>query len=217
MRVKYLLLLFVILFVCSEGVSKGQSTESTIRAMVDSFEQEKPSSSNKIRAIGSAFVIKVKTQDDFDAINDNITKAVVAGKTNIKVKLANGLFCYCENHILRKNENYPNVSITIEGRKHTILTSDQGLTNGSSTIQSAWREMLYANGPIEIIDEGKKLCIIPYTDQFVFLGKTHFTKIQVTEWFRAPIYEVQRIDDKGFYFVASDLQKTALMVAAATM
>lgn len=210
MRVKYLSLLFLILFVCCEGISKGQSTEKSIGAAVNSLEQVKPASTNNVHVIGCSFVIKVKTQNDFDAINDNITKAVVAGKTNIKVKIANGLFRFRENHILRRNEDLSNVSITIEGRKHTILTSDQGLTNDRATIQSVWCEMFYANGAVEIIDESKKQCMIPYSNQFVLHGKSHFTKIQVTEWFRAPVYEVQKIDDKGIYFVASDLQKTSI-------
>lgn len=207
MRLKHLSVLFVIIFACYGSISKGQSTETIIGLKVNSLEQVRPDPENIVYAIGRTFVINVKTQKEFDAINDIISKAIAEGKTNIIIKIANGMFRFRENHILRKNDNYPNVSITIEGRNHTILTSDESLINDNQPIQSAWQDMLYAEGAIEIIDESQKLCKLPYSNYLDLHDGHRFSWIQVTEWFRAPIYEVRNIDEKGIYFVASDLQR----------
>lgn len=210
MHVRFLYVLFALIFVCCDITTWGQEAKNPIRTILDSLDKVQPVPCRVVKPSGRTYVIKVKTQDDFDALNDNISKAICKGETNIRVKLGCGMFLFHENHILRRNENKPNVSIIIEGRKKTILTSDKGGANKLSTILNPWQDMEYAEGQIEVINEGKKLCKIPFPNHFSQNERINFTKVQITEWFRAPIYKVQHIDKTGVCFVASDLQTASV-------
>lgn len=210
MRQKILCILFAALFVCCEGISRGQGSETYIRAAVDSLDRIEPQPLRTVKPLGRAFTINVKTQTDFDRLNSTITEALQAGETNIRVKIGNGKFRYHENHILRRDEKRPEVSITVEGKRRTVLTSDGGSITVGGEIQECWQEMVYADGQIVVVDAGRKWCRIPYNNHLTKAERARIKKVQVTEWFRAPVYEVEKVDDGGVYFVATDLQETAI-------
>ena len=201
---KYWEFLFVLFFICCEGIVKGQSADSSISSLVDSFDQVKPMKQQIVRPVGKAFTIKIATQGDFDKLNSSISDAINAGKRNIRIIIGNGTFHYRENHLLRRDERHPRVSITIEGKKRTLLTSDEGALSVEKVIPNAWQEMKYADEQIEVVDEGKKLCRIPFSNSLTL--EERISKVQVTEWFRAPVYDVEKIDGNEICFVASDLQ-----------
>lgn len=58
-----------------------------IKETVVSLDRVQPIPYKVVKPIGRAYVIEVNTQQDFDAINFNISKAIRAGNTNIRVKL----------------------------------------------------------------------------------------------------------------------------------
>lgn len=157
----------------------------------------------------SAFVCDVKwsltvgNQLQFDALNDEISKAIKAGKKNIKVKVGKGVYQFRQEHILRKNEQAADVSIVFIG-DHAIITSDKNFasTGGKG---NGWQEMRYADGIIQVVDEKKKLCMIPYANKMSESERKGMTKVQITQWFRAKTYKIERIDKEGIYFIAPEL------------
>lgn len=210
MRWNYFWVVCLILLVCCNVVTKGQDLDASIREKLDSLDKIAPDSYKDVRPKGCVYTIRVKTQKDFDVINTTITEAITVGKTNIRVIIGNGVFHFRENQIFRSDDIKPNVSIVIEGKKRTIITSDENSNNDLSNIKSPWLEMNYSDGPIEVVNVEDKLCKIPYKNHLNVKEKRNLNKVQITEWFRSTVYEVQNIDDTGIYFFASDLQKVSI-------
>lgn len=165
------------------------------------MDQIQPKSYRKVKPDGCPYVITVKTQAEFDGMNDAITKAITAGKKNIRVKIASGIYQFHQDHIWRRNEE-TDVSITIVGN-NAVITSDEdyGTTAG---IGSGWHEMRNAESIIQVIDEKKKLCMIPYANN-LSVNEKNLKKIQITQWFRTKTYTIDHIDTKGIYFIAPEL------------
>lgn len=185
------------------GFCNGQESKSAFQRQMESFDNVQPEPYEKIKPLGCAHVIKINTQEQFDGINDAITSAITAGKKNIRVKIARGLYQFHENHIQRNDEQKEDVSISIEG-KGVVITSDSSYYGNS--INEPWQEMLYADTIIDVIDKDKKLCLLPYKNNWNEQQRENLTKVQITQWFRAPVYHVSRIDDKGIYFTATELK-----------
>lgn len=195
--------LFAVVFLYSIGFSHGQNAASYVQRQIDSLDLIKPETFKKVKPHGRAYLIKVQTQEDFDGINAAITKAIESGEKNIRVKIDAGVFQFHENHIIRKNESLSNVSISIVG-KGTIITSDAD--NKRSLMTEPWLEMQYADSLIDVTDKDMKLCKIPFKNSWSNEDRARVAKVQVTQWFRANIYEVKKIDDTGIYFIAPELQ-----------
>lgn len=111
----------IILLILSGNLCWGQ--ESIIERQTESLDKIQAEPFKLVKPDGRPYVIKVKTQEQFDGINEAITNAIAAGKKNILVKIANGVYYFHENHIIRINEHATDVSITILGMR-TVITSD---------------------------------------------------------------------------------------------
>lgn len=170
--------------------------------LIDSLDNIHHSRYQKVKPKGCAYTIKVKNQEEFDAINNEITKAIKSGKKNIKVKLRQGVYQFHQEHICRKNE-HTDASICFIGNK-AVITSDKNYakTYGNG---NGWQEMRYADSIIQVVDEKTKLCVIPYANKMSELEKKGMTKVQITQWFRAKTYKVERVDQRGIYFIAPEL------------
>ena len=182
---------------------KGQDLSSYFQKELDSLDRVQPETYKRLKPEGRAYVIGVKTQEQFEGINDQITQAISAGEKNIKVIIERGVYHFHENHILRKNEQAADVSITIEGR-NVIITSDEDYQL-EEVPTSPWQEMVQLDTLIEVVDKNEKICFIPCKNALGNEKRTNLTKVQITQWFRAPIYKVTKIDDDGIYFNVSDL------------
>lgn len=194
---KILVSLLMILSFC---FCNGQSGESYIQRTVDSLDQIQPLNFNKVKPQGRSFTIKVRNQQEFEELNESIVKALESGRTNIRVKLGKGTYHFKENHISLKGV-HKNVAITIVGKK-AVLTSCEDLRDVDN---EPWQDMVQVDGLIEVVDRENNLCMIPFSNLLNKETQQTFTKVQVTQWFRAPVYDVERIHEKGIYFYAKDL------------
>ena len=189
---------FFILISCFNA--RGQYSVNFVEDIIDSLDQIQPAHFKNLQPKGKPYVIKINNQKQFDRINDELTKAITEGKKNIRVKIKRGEYHFHENHIIRKDEN-SDVSIVIEG-KQALLTSDVKYTEEP---ESPWQELKYADSLLEVVDESKKLCFIPWTNSIGENEKNNYTKVQVLQWYKSIVYDVVNIDEKGIFFVAPEI------------
>ncbi len=182
---------------------KGQENGGMTQRTCDSLDRIKAAAYKAVKPKGCAYTIAVGNQQQFDAMNEEISKAIKAGKKNIKVKIGKGVYQFRQEHILRKNEQAAGVSIIFIG-DHAIITSDKDYASTSGK-GNGWQEMRYADSIIQVVDEKKKLCMIPYANKMSESERKGMTKVQITQWFRAKTYTIERVDQKGIYFIAPEL------------
>ena len=168
---------------------------------IDSLDRIKPEIITCYKPRGQAYTIKIRNQKQFDGLNELITKAIVGGYTNIRVKIAKGVYHYREYHILRENEKAEKVSITIEGRNATI-TSD---IKYGSTLDDDYTDLEFADGLVEIVDLDKRMCFMPYKNTFDTKQRKRYKTLQISQWYRSVKCEVVSINDRGVYFIAPSL------------
>lgn len=181
-----------------------QNTPAAIRYQWDSLDKVQPLDMPKVRTSGKAYVIKVKNQEQFDALGKQITEAIKAGSKNIVVRIGRGVFKYHENHIVLNQIKDKEVSIAISGC-YTVITSDNVFSESSYCV-SPWSELTTANGLIEVVDDTANLCKIPFSNAMTTAEAAVFSQVQIPQWFKAPIYPVERIDHSGIYFIAPELK-----------
>ena len=181
-----------------------QNTQATIRYQRDSLDKVQPLDMPKVRTSGKAYVIKVKNQEQFDALGKQITEAIKAGQKNIVVKIGKGTFQFHENHIVLNQIKDEDISIAISGC-HTVITSDNAFLE-SSYCTSPWGELTTANRLIEVVDDTANLCKIPFSNTMTTAEAAAFCQVQIPQWFKAPIYPIERIDHSGIYFIAPELK-----------
>ena len=194
--------LFISLFSCN---SSGQ--------VYDSFFSQKTDSLDRIEYIDSSikqftrfpYAIKVRNQDQFNHINKSLKEAIEAGETNIIIKIDKGVYHFAENHIVIEKGQYSDVSIKIEGN-HAVLTSDVYYNGGDSYMNTPWTELKYADGVIEVINPDTKLCKIPCINDYSADQKSNLTKLQITKWYQAPTFNIEKIDTSGIYFLADEIK-----------
>lgn len=183
---------------------QSQNTKAFVQYLTDSLDKVQPTETIKVKTICCAYVIKVSDQQQFDAVGAQISEAIKAGKKNVVVKIGRGIYHFHENHISFSNFNDEDVSISIYGRD-AIITSDEDFTENGYCI-SPWSELTAADGLIEVVEEKSKLCKIPFHNTMTLSDAASCTQIQITQWFRAPKYEVMQVDESGIYFTAPELE-----------
>lgn len=198
--IKRIILLIILIESCMIG--KGQEKDNRCKRIVDSLDLIRPAVIPGKNVFGCPFMIKIRNQQQFDNINQSITDAIRNGHNNIIVKIRKGVYHFHEYHVLRKDDNAENVSIAIEGN-NAVITSD---TDYGLITSEPWSELVEADDTINILDWSQKLCRIPYKNKRDVLSRGNFTKVQITEWFKSVIYDIQHIDDQGISFIAPDLQ-----------
>lgn len=198
------LLFSVCFFLLNFNGMEVRGQEIVIEKQIDSLDKIQPEVYHTIKPKGNVYIIRINNQKQFNDINDEISKAVSAGEKNVKVIISKGVYRFHENHINRINEQASDVSITIIGKK-AILTSDNNYHPEKELI-SPWSDLVVMDSVIEVIDNEKKQCFIPFSKiNDICDNLSGFTKVQITQWFRAPIYSVTRIDGNGIYFTAPNL------------
>lgn len=194
---------FIVLFLSLIFLT-GVECESQIIEQIDSLENIRPDVIKVGEPRGDVFVIRIRNQKQFEDINESITSAIELGETNISVVIENGVYYFHEKHILRKGERHNDVSIRIIGR-NAVLTSSTNFLSVELG-DNGWQDLLPSDGLIEIIDKDKGICKIPYKNNISEKEKIHITRVQITQWYRAPSYNISDIDNTGIYFNASDLK-----------
>ena len=184
----------------SSSYSDKKSLETFVQRSVDSLDRIQPVLFKRARLRGRTFTIKVSNQQEFDRLNETLSEAICAGRTKICVRIGRGIFHFKENHIALKGIPQ-SIAITIVG-KRTVLTSYPDIKEADN---NPWDEMVQMDGIIQVIDNNKKLCMIPYPNQWTDERRRAMTQVQITQWYRAPVYDVKKIDSKGIYFIAKEL------------
>lgn len=128
---------FILLFLFLTCLVYGQSNSVFIQQDIDSLNKIKSKDYKCIKSQGCAFLVRVNSQEQFDRINVEISKAIDQGKRNIKIKIERGVYHFHENHIMRLQENAPKVSITITG-KNAIITSDVDFNDKETEMPWVW-------------------------------------------------------------------------------
>lgn len=177
-----------------------------IKRQVESFDRISGLGAHEhgdITNFGCPHVIRVRNQQEFDEINDALSKAINAGIDNIRIKISRGTYYFHEDHINRIGDN-TNATIQIVGN-NAILTSDNNYLS-TKLFMRPWNETEFANGLIRVLDYDKKMCFIPFRNNIKESEKEYITKVRVTKWYDANTYHVVNIDTSGIYFIAPDLK-----------
>lgn len=200
---KLILFSFAILcFACSKV--QCQNTDGLFQNIIDSLDRVSPVNMPNVKPLGMAYVIKVRNQDQFDKVETRIIEAIKAGRKNLVVKISGGTFKFRENHISLDNLVLEDVSITIKGR-NSVITSDDGSSNNIYHITHKG-DLIMADSLIEVVNDKEKLCKIPFLNAMAASDVTFCKEVQITQWYKAPVYQVNRIDQSGIYFIAPELE-----------
>lgn len=197
--IRICLFLIISFFSCS---CSGQSKDDYIHNGFESLNKIQAPKLNKYKPKERAFVIKVKTQKDFDSFDEKIDEAISSGYKNIVVKIRRGVYHFHENHVQRNSETFKDVSISIIG-KRVVITSDNNYCD--SELESPWKELVRADSLIVVVDEKEKLCFIPFKNNINPKQYNDFSKVKITQWYMCPSYQIHHIDSGGVYFIAKTL------------
>lgn len=195
---KKLLLFFSLLFVT---LCYGQKHDGWAQKEICKLDRVHPQTFKMVKPQGSIYELRVRNQYEFESVNKEITKAINSGWKNIRVKIGRGTYQFKENHIQLKDIK-KEVTITLMG-KDAVLTSNVDVKNADN---EPWTDMMLMDEIIQVVDNDKKLCMIPYQNQWSEEMRRSMTRVQVTQWFRAPVYDVEKMDSNGIYFVSKDLK-----------
>ena len=195
----------IIFSVCCNNMANCQTSDLIFLERIDSLECLQPAPPKGVVQKGREKIIRVKNQNQFNNINNEISRAISNGYLNIKVSIKSGVYRFNENHILRSNEHYPTVSICIEG-DNTIITS----TDMLSTTHDSSTELTFADSLLEVVDTTNQICFVPFKNNIPISRRENYTRIQLTQAFRAPVYSITKIEEDGIYFKASNQIKSDL-------
>lgn len=154
--------------------------------------------------------IEIHSQENFNSLPKQIKRAVSDGYDAINVNITKGTYTFDEGHLTLLG--FRNINISIEGNGslfygNGIQTCDNFspdyayLSDGQA--KTFWSEVVQSAELIEVVDKQKNLCRIKKAAG-VKVEKGDY--IQISQWFRCPIYEVSEVKDGFIYFVATDLE-----------
>ena len=201
MRKCFFCFLFVLSLKCCNA--QGRCIGDFFTSQRDSLDKVQPVAMQFLKPLRKAYVIKIHDQQQFDKITELIKSAIDSGHKIIEVEIGRGVFHFHENHITLNELEKRDVSVTIRG-KNTVITSDEEFTGEGYSLMP-WGELSYADSNIEVVDWEKKLCFVPYKNNIRNDHSANYEKIQITQWFRAPTYAIENVDDRGVYFIAPEV------------
>lgn len=164
--------------------------------------------------------IRVRNQQDFDNLQENLIRRINTGRVNIHVLLSEGRYIARENHIFLNNINKPNTSIRIIGKNAVLVPEGDEYKDGDSYMGvfspnhswmygendiNIWSNIRFADGLIEVLDDGDKLCRLKSKESLPYNTDVTNAYILIPHWFRSSVYKISRIEGRYIYFTASDL------------
>ena len=198
------------------SIVRGQNTPAN--DAFSKYEKLQYSKKNGIVRVGIPYVIRINTQDDFSNLNKQIRGAIKQGKTNIEVLFSRGVFYYDKLSVYLYNINAESVSISIKGDQTVLVAGGKDYSKKSRTL-SPNRKNIYLDehldlinlygetsvslGQVEVLDEKSKLCRVALAPKETFVPGM---KIQLSQWYQSPVYDVTDIKNGFVYFIASNLE-----------
>lgn len=165
-----------------------------------------------------SFVINVSSQPELKNLNSNIRKAIKSGEKEIEIRLAPKVFFYDKLPVYLYNMDAGDVSIRIIGDNTVMVAGGTDYLCGNKikdpdrskiylnqdlTLRDIFGDMMQAGSPVEIVNLETKECRILCNTSLRYVSGL---KIQLSEWYFSPIYEVSDIRDRYIYFIADDLK-----------
>lgn len=214
-HVGYFLMTFFLFFVFAEIVNAQQSP---VEVNYEEYENYHSASIQTHASTKNAHVIIISTQENLSKLSSNIKKAIKEGKKNIEVRIASGVFYYDNRPVFLYNIDAKNVSISIKGSNTIMVAGGRYYPDGESIVSpnrnhvyldqdlnliDLYGEVQQADGRVEVLDTIKKTCRIAISQPYNFVSGM---RVQISEWFYSPVYEVSKIQDGFLYFIAHNLK-----------
>ena len=213
-RLRYVLVLLVLL-ACVKIIFAQQSpVERSFRECESYNGPEESFLSNR----GNSFVIQVLTQQDLEDLTSAIKNAIKKGQHCIEIAIAPGVYYYDKVPVSLYKTDAKDVSISIKGNNTVLVAGGKDYSKGCM-VSSPTRNNIYldsnrnlidlygevfdANGPVEILDKDDKKCRMAIDQHCSFSPEI---RIQVSEWYKSPIYRVTDVRGGYVYFDAHDLK-----------
>lgn len=163
------------------------------------------------------FVIRVTSQKDLEDLTSVIKKAIKDGQRNIEILIDSGTFYYDKVPVSLSKTDAKDVSINIKGNTTKLIAGGKDYLKGSQ-VSSPTRSNIYldinqnlidlygevfeASGVVEILDKDNKKCRMAINQSCSYSPEM---RIQVSEWYKSPIYKVTDVRGGYVYFDAHDL------------
>lgn len=164
--------------------------------------------------------IKVRSQQEFDALQENLMQMIKAGEKNIKLVIYSGTYVAKEQQLTLKDIKAPNTKIRITGKNATIIpdgttyqdgdtyqgtfSPDHSWMNSDQDV-NIWSDVRYADGLIEMLNAEKKTCRLKSKEPLPADIDIKNVYILIPHWFKSSVYKVDRITNGYIYFTATDL------------
>ena len=177
-----------------------------------------------LAAGAESFVFHIDSQEKFVQMNAMLTKAIADGETDIVFDIAKGVYYFNENHLIRRYENNPDLSVSIQGHDAVIIAGGNDYHNGdlyqadfnpdaafididSLTAFDFWDHCRYAEGMVEVVSEDSKLCRLPFASPLSFDEGSGFPLyINIPQWYYSGTYKVEKVEKGYLYFTVPDLE-----------
>lgn len=217
MNILFLKKPFFLLFALFLTISIVRGQNTPVNYAFSKYEKIQHSKTNEIVRYGSPYVIRINTQDDLSNLNKQIKEAIKEGKTNIEVLFSRGVFYYDKLPVYLYNINAESVSISIKGDQTVLVAGGKDYDNSKSLspnrkniyldghldLINLYGETSVSRGQVEVLEEKTKVCRIALATKETFVPGM---KVQISEWYRSPVYDVTDIKNGYVYFIASDLE-----------
>lgn len=164
------------------------------------------------------YVISILSQKDLEELSSAIIMAIKQGQTDIEVIIKPGVLRYDRTPVFLSEIDAGKVTVSIKGDNTVLVAGGKDYDNGG-LITSPSRNRIYlddklnlielygdviqADDAVEIIDRKEKLCRVAVSQPFLY---SPGMRMQLSEWYKSPIYKVTEIKDGFVYFIADDLK-----------
>ena len=177
-----------------------------------------------IPSFTGAKTVYVRNQDDFDGLSRQLRSEILTcTSSKLKIVLDPGTYIASDLQFYLADIKRPDLSVIIKGRSAVVIPcgveyKDGDLYEGcfnphsswmsGSRDLSVWSEIQYADGTVEILDEGGKQCRLRVSGDVPDLSEMNDSYILIPHWFRSSVYKIDKVESQYLYFTASDLSRS---------
>lgn len=196
------------------GTVSGQSSAERSFASLERFSVPQQLS---VSPTGLVTRIQVNNQADLARLNTSVKTAVNKGAKNIEVVLGPGVFYYDRLAVYLYKIDAKDVSIHIRGNQTVMVAAGKDYVNGRSLTEfdakdvfldregnliDYYTDVQQALSQVEVVNASRKECKMKIAGKATYVPGM---KIQLSEWFHCPTYEVKAIQGGYVHFIANDL------------